>query len=285
MPWIESAVAMLEGAHVASEVLSFKEKLRQAAKQLVFWIRNGTCVVPVFGAGGVGKSTLGKLLNGQALTDIQEPYDESWKIEELNLAGDIHGRVLVAPGQIQRAELRWPELYRQIASGNALGIINVVAYGYHSLNIESISEHDVFRSGMSTVHFLQAYTKIRREAELLMLKKLVDGMAALTHPIWMVTLVNKQDLWWPYRQAVREHYEKGEYGRIIDDVTRKIGERSFQHEFIPASLTLENLVTKGGTLIAGVSAGYDLHHHLAAAAFAVEKIEQLAAQGKQQHAT
>lgn len=87
-------------------------------------------------------------------------------------------------------------------------------------------------------------------------------MSAVTKPIWMATLVTKQDLWWPQRGAVRSHYEAGAYSQAIRELASAIGERNFQHEFIPVSLTISSLCSQAGTVLVPTAAGYDLPIHL-----------------------
>lgn len=86
-------------------------------------------------------------------------------------------------------------------------------------------------------------------------------MAAVTQPIWMVTLVTKQDLWWKERAKVQDYYVKGEYGMAIDELASAIGHRNFQHEFIPVSLTLSSLASRDGQVFAPTTAGYDMPLH------------------------
>ena len=39
----------------------------------------------------------------------------------------------------------------------------------------------------------------------------------------MLTVVLKQDLWWPRREEVRAWYEEGEYAKILEAIERTRG--------------------------------------------------------------
>jgi hypothetical protein len=170
--------------------------------------------------------------------------------------------LLTAPGQIQRVSPNWPTLFKKLSNGESFGFINVVAYGYHSFQLPSYRDHDVYVEGMSPSNFAQAYTAARRTAELDILQSLINGLSAVTTPVWMVTLVNNQDLWWKDQKAVRKHYEAGEYSAKIAEIERALGSRSFQHELLPVSFAMTNLAAADGTPFASTNAGYDLPTHL-----------------------
>ena len=114
---------------------------------------------------------------------------------------------------------------------------------------------------MHAADFSAADSKARRDVELAALQTLIDGMTAVNRPIWMITLVTKQDLWFDQRLQVRDHYANGVYNKIIAKFSTAIGERNFQHEFLPVSLTLSSLATLDGKVFAPTCAGYDIPTH------------------------
>jgi hypothetical protein len=223
----------------------------------------------------VGKSTFGKIIGGANPLDISTPYDSSWVNESVELTGDVPGSLLIGPGQADRAERHWPELLRTVAEGVAFGIVNVVSDGMHSLAIRSYKEHDSYRSDMSLEQFREAYAGARRDEEIRMLKQLCDSVKIRKRSIWMVTVVNKQDLWWPDRVNVRGRYESGEYGRIVADLLKSLGRQKFQHEFLPCSMTLGNLTTPGGETLWPNASGYDQALHLQHMQTLFEKLYEL----------
>ncbi|MFN7139669.1 MAG: hypothetical protein ACK4UN_10040, partial [Limisphaerales bacterium] len=92
---------------------------------------------------------------------------------------------------------------------------------------------------------------------------------------WMVTIVNKQDLWWNDRDSVKKHYANGKYSELIENLVHRLGTRKFQHEFLPVSLAVNNLSTSSGEIIKPTSAGYDQLTHLRYLEGLFGKIEKL----------
>jgi hypothetical protein len=279
MSWIEPISTTVKAASLANQLMSSSSSIQKYAARFRYWINHGNAVIPVFGAGGVGKSTAARLLTGANPLDMAAPYDESWVIEPVALTGNFPGKLLVAPGQAARVDRHWPELMGEVVAGTSFGVINVVAYGYHSLAINSFKEHDVFTAGMNEQTFMSHYVQVRLKIEIEMLKKLFTGFSAVANPLWMVTLVTKQDLWWSKADEVRRHYEKGPYGKLVKKFLSSMGKASFQHEFLPASLALGNLQTPSGEELAKTTAGYDMKLHLRYLQSMFSRIDALIAQG------
>jgi hypothetical protein len=62
--------------------------------------------------------------------------------------------------------------------------------------------------------------------EALELKTLRDMQTELERApgkLQMLTVVLKQDLWWPRREEVRAWYEEGEYAKILEAIERTRG--------------------------------------------------------------
>jgi hypothetical protein len=110
---------------------------------------------------------------------------------------------------------------------------------------------------MTASEFLEAYLNYNRDGENKALQELVPHLKAAKGKLWMITLVTKQDLWWPERYTVEKHYKLGEYQFFIDDIVRSKGAEHFSHNYYSVSLIPENLTTKDGTVLAATIAGYD----------------------------
>ncbi len=82
-------------------------------------------------------------------------------------------------------------------------------------------------------------------------------MRANSRRFWVLTLVTKQDLWWPDRALVESHYRSGEYRTLMHGVTEAVGKSNFRHELIFSSLVISNFTTGLGELLASTVAGYD----------------------------
>jgi hypothetical protein len=275
MPWIEALVAVGKTAGAVGSIAKTSPALIRHTKRAVWRVTRGKVVLPIFGSGGVGKSTAAKVLAGQSAYDAHGPYSESWWVESVPLQGDIPGELRVAPGQLARIERHWPDLFKSVVTGKALGLVNIVAYGYHSLELPSFRDHDLAQPGEGILEFASRYCAQRRDLELQLLDQLIDGLSAATTPIWMVTLVNKQDLWWEQRDQVRRHYEQGDYATRLERLSNRLGAASFQHEFMPVSLAISNLTSATGEIIAATRQGYDIEKQKASLHGMASQIQRL----------
>ena len=279
MSFLEPVGTVVTAAAITEQIVKKSNFIKRHAKRLKFLINNGNANIPIFGAGGVGKTTVGKLFDGVDPLDLGSMYDESIAKEIVKLTGDIPGKVIVAPGQVERIDRHWTSLFNEINIGKSFGFVNVVSYGYHDFMLESYKDHDLYTSGMTVEDFISIYVSKRRELELELLNKLIDGVSNVEKPVWMATLLTKQDLWYSDKLNVEMHYEKGEYNEAIDRLRQKVGVNNFQHEYIPTSLTLKNFVTKKGEVLAGTTGGYDMAKHLTYLSSMYENLEKLIQNG------
>ena len=215
-------------------------KLKKSLNKIIHFIANGKCRIIIFGSGGTGKTTLAYVLANKEITDFQ--YKETINIEKVELNSNIYGHYLVAPGQERRIDRYWPELFRKIGSDKVNGIINVVSYGYHSIDIgnESYKTSTYYNNEPDEASFLTNYLKIQQEKEIKYLKKAAEHIKNTEKKIWMITLVNKQDLWWDNKEEVKDYYLNGEYNSIIEDIYKSKGEMNFVHEYVSCSLFNSN---------------------------------------------
>jgi hypothetical protein len=253
------AEIFVEGVEVAASVWQHRTALRQALTRLWNRLRHGHMCLAAFGLGGVGKTTLGHLLTGDTEADDLSPaYSESLVAERYALEGELVCSLLVPPGQERRLEERpQVELRRRIAAGDAVGVINVVSYGYHSFAEIGFERHKLYQPGMSPEEFLKVYIAARRRDEMRALEALKPYLTAAPSRVWMLTLVTKQDLWWAERREVSEHYSAGEYQAQIDDITRQRGVQNFTHRVVSASLVWNNFRDGEGKVLATTTAGYE----------------------------
>jgi hypothetical protein len=250
--------------NTASTIVSSYELSKKAIPlfgSIVRRIRNGKLNIAIFGAGGTGKSTLGKVLAGEfGLDNVLQSYQLSVRAEELTLDANISGSILVAPGQPGFLN-EWDELLRRIANSQIDLIINVVAYGYHSfagvgqLNYQA---HPDYQQGMTVKEFVAVYTEKNRARELGLLNKVAPPLS-LVHKkrTVMITLITKQDLWWLNRQGVSDHYQSGDYDRVIQSIESKLGRNNFIHQYISLSLLTENFRAGNGEMLIPVAEGYE----------------------------
>jgi hypothetical protein len=213
-------------------------------------IKAGKTVIAVFGPGGVGKTTLGVYLSPDFdPAKVAKQYEESKGLEEQWLKLDSAQKIWIAPGQERsRIEKNWPLLNEKLSRAKQKAVIvYVVAYGYHT----PAPDHPVTNWA---AHLIE-----KRDDELRLLERLVNYFEQTpTRDLRFLTLVTKEDLWWPERNTVIAHYEQGEYNKLIDRLFVQKGRDNFQHEFAYISLRSENLRNANDSTIAiPTAAGYE----------------------------
>ncbi len=250
----------VEVVQTASTGVSIYDLLNRSLptfKRIYSRLTKGEVRIAIFGPGGTGKTTLGRIL-AREFDRLSPPfnYEGSLFTEVYKIEGPRVGVIYVAPGQ-ERRENTWDEVLRQMVDGKIKIVINVLAWGYHSFEELALEDFQYYYQGMSERDFLAAFLQDRRQRELDIIQRLDPQIAIARGKIRMITLVTKQDLWWDQRRQVQDHYLSGEYNRYIQDLVQRRGQNHFIHEYLSASLVANNLITKQGEILALTTAGYD----------------------------
>lgn len=213
--------------------------------------------VLIIGPGGVGKSTLGRFISGAAprLTTDETRYVESLDVEEYALASPA-AEFVVPPGQKNRRDWAWNELERGLVEGVFDGVMLVMAYGFHSIG--DVSWQSLARSSEANDidRFLAGYLGRCRNDEIAVAERLAQSIKLTPQPLWVLTVVAKEDLWFESRPEVHRHYRDGDYGRAL---TRALSGSSCTHrvEVAFGCLAQLNFSTGQNELLAKTTAGYD----------------------------
>jgi hypothetical protein len=238
--------------------IELSQKMFPSVKKIFKLLKDGKLKIAIFGAGGTGKSTLGKVLSGEFdPNSLLQPYQESISTEHYKLDSNFVGTVIVAPGQIRREDT-WDNLFRTMAGGKFNLIIHTVAWGYHSFGEIGYTQHGLYQNGMTLDRFMDLYTKECRNRELDVLNKISPYLSiADRQKTVLITLVTKQDLWWNDRLKLQDYYQNGDYEKIIQAIRHKKGSANFTHEYRSASLVMENLLSGANELLVSTTGGYD----------------------------
>jgi hypothetical protein len=269
-------VETIEAIGTGVGVIEISEKLFPTFKRIFNLLKNGELKIAIFGAGGTGKSTLGKLLSGEfELSGLLQTYQESISIEQYKLESNNIGSVIVAPGQ-KRREDTWDDLLRTLVGGKIKLIIHVVSWGYHSFGEFSYTQHRLYQSGMTLEEFLREYAAVCRNRELDVLRRIEPHLSiADQRKTIVITLVTKQDLWWNNRLEVNKHYVEGTYEQLIQNIRNKRGANNFIHEYRSTSLVMENFLSGDNELLIPTTQGYDQRLKFANFRYFLNAIESL----------
>ena len=230
--------------------------------RLYNFIKKGPSQVVIIGAGGVGKSILTRFLSGQSLIDTNlrdtpySNYQVSIDISSAKLEGLLPGSLIDTPGQKVESVYALFDPDRDFVSRRNKGIINVVSYGYHSIQSLSYTDTKYYEKSMDVNKFMIKYQEKRRNLELKMISDLVPQLQPIKGTVWMITLVTKQDLWWDIRGEVKKHYTEGDYNNYIEDIKNMLGNNNFKHIYLSTSLVRSNLATDNGDVLMKSSKDY-----------------------------
>ena len=116
-------------------------------------------------------------------------------------------------GQVSYREER-TKIKSDILNGEFHAIINVVCYGYNETANMNLRIFD--RNGNVDEKYLQENRKI----ELQQLKEWIDDLYANSKIKWILTLINKEDIWKSRIDEVTYYYSEGEYAQIMRAMNR-----------------------------------------------------------------
>lgn len=201
----------------------------------------------ILGAGGVGKSTLGRwLIDGPTWDEpgyrpsvvAETRSSERWLLD-------------VVPGQSFRREVEWPDRIRRLVEGKYSGVILVEADGYHAL----ATDYRSIPLGDGTLGVFRVnYLARGRDEE----RTIHSELSSLPRPaasrkFWVLNVIAKQDLWWP--ESARVEAEAADR-RLRLAKSWKADER-FRIETVGVSLIPLNLVDSRNQRLFNTAAGYD----------------------------
>lgn len=249
-------------SEIASWAWRNRDDILHSLRGIWHWIRGQDKSVQspgilIFGPGGSGKSTLSKVLSEPIdwLVDPPGLYKESIGTERVKLKDVPSVEIVVPPGQSFRRDTTWPNLLKDLVAGHYRGVIVVASHGLASIPLDSYKDHKLYDGNLSK--FLEAMRDEERHEELEILKRLLPTFSLVKGKLWLLTVVVKQDLWWPEKDVVERYYREGPYKELISAETAKLSLSTFRHEMVFTSLAISNFRTAKNELLVPNAKGYD----------------------------
>ena len=194
----------------AEATKEFKENYSKI-KYVFNWMRPSIKVLVV------GESGSGKTQFLASIRDKKEYVDDRTKVSVTRTLTLPNGRRVEfcdTPGHKSLKAERGRKI-NKIASGKFDGIINIVCYGYQSA--ENIDTSNIFKGGEIKEEFLE----LNREKESQQVQEWLGRIYGDSKVKWVLTIVNKADVWWKNYEDVMSHYEEGStYNDTLQDIAR-----------------------------------------------------------------
>lgn len=258
---ISGAIAHL----VLDYVIEHKGRIERQINALKRKRKSGNLSILVLGAPGTGKSTLGRIFDaepeqGTRVRNPQAAYHVSLGKEEGRVDGYWFTNVAILPGQKSKrsGDSQFNTAMTAIRNGKIHGIIHVVAAGLHSEYLGSVKFPYDFSKARQFVSTDETILE-RVRAELELLANVAEHLKSTdrSNKMWMITALNKQDIWFAKRGRVNRLYTEGRYSEIVEAIQLARGPENFQHEYVQLCLAMENFFDAEGLVKLRTATGYD----------------------------
>lgn len=203
------STTILTGAKAATTAISLSKQAKELGllDRLINAFKKKHKIL-VLGATGVGKSQLMNSLVNEMPQAISNMNRTEFK-DDIYLKISTNIFVFVdTPGQ-EHHKSRRMEAIRDAMKEGVEGIINVVSYGYHE---SRVGKNVVFDDKGK---IKQEFLKERRKVEIDLLKEWTELLGDKETSKWLITLVNKADLWWHDKEKILSYYETGQYSKSL----------------------------------------------------------------------
>lgn len=244
-------MSLLTAFTTSKEVFDMAKEVKDSYPKIIkFFNRNfrKNIRVLVVGESGTGKSQFLSTIHGK-----KEFVADSTMVSYSSKLELPNGRIVEfidTPGQQSLMQDR----KRRINAINRKGydgIINLVCYGYQAT--EETNPSIVFQGGQ----IKDSYLKENREKELKQLEEWLPNIDVESNIKWVLTIVNKADVWWEQKDEVLSYYNSDKYGTKLNEILRVS-----TTEVIPYCSVIVPFCHRPMTLIFGEKDKYVLHCHL-----------------------
>lgn len=209
---ISAASTVVDAAELAS--ISGSKIVRFFNKHFRSKIR-----VLVYGDSGVGKTQFLKTLTGNNAYSTVPKRTRQLQHYSLTLASGRQVELIDTPGHHTNRYERNTAL-NDMVRGRVDGIINLVDYGYQDSELVQDNPEAVFQTGTSTVK--QEYLRNNRKMEISRTKEFIERIGPDVNVKWIITVINKADVWDSERDTVINYYCNEDYHEAIQELEHSV---------------------------------------------------------------
>lgn len=177
--------------------------------------------VLVLGASGSGKTQFLNSFLGIPMLEDNRTYVTEKKYYKFENGRKI--QFVDLPGHITHQAAR-QQYIDEITKNKINGIINVVNYGYNDVEENNA---DVFKAGENEIK--PTYLNDNRKNELNQLNEWLGRIHNGSKPEWIITIVNKADIWFEKKNEVMDYYKNGDYGNKFVEIRRVTNHSIFEY--------------------------------------------------------
>lgn len=194
------------------KLLKYIFKLPKWWEKLVY-ITNYYCRKPVnvivYGTTGAGKTEFVRALLEQDVDVINPPRTRFYVGKRLVLSNGRKIRFFDVPGHSSLKQQR-QTVTEMILKKKIKGIINVTTFGYNDAEeAEDVQIFKVDNSGIPVVK--NEYLNKNRLRELEQIREWESFITSSNKIEWVITVVNKADIWYKFKEEVLNYYQSGTY--------------------------------------------------------------------------
>lgn len=201
---------------VTSIELATKVRKRGVIRFLNKYFRRKIKVL-VYGDSGVGKTQFLNTLTGKNVystnrTRVVQKY-------HLTLSSGRVIEFLDTPGHKTNVLVRNSTL-DDMTRGRIDGIINLVDYGYQDSDELQTDPSKAFNAGTDDVK-----DSFLRDNRLLEIKRTEEFLNRITPGVkvdWIITVINKADIWYADKEKVYKYYTEGTYGKKVSELSHSV---------------------------------------------------------------
>ncbi len=203
---------MIENISTVATITELTVKLVRTVSKATYYFNylKSPLKIAVFGSSGSGKSSFLSTFKG-----VEFPKESTRQIEKIKFTLPNGRRIIFydSPGQTSY-RLERTKIKSSILQGEFHAIINIVCFGYNETPTMKIN---AFHNDGS---IRQQFLEDNRKIEIRHLQEWIEDIDKNSRIDWILTLINKEDIWKDQQEEVVSYYQSNEYQSHFNGLTR-----------------------------------------------------------------